>query len=103
MFFGPGDLAADMDLHGGWGHPEVLGAMEGVIELALARGIAVEAASVATDRAEFERQRARGIRVFGPTRSTEYDALRSAAAALIAPLPLARPGAGPDRGLRSRQ
>ena len=85
VFFGPGDLAADMGLHGGWDHPEVIGAMEGVIELALARGIPVEAASAATDRAEFERQRARGIRVFGPTRSTEYDALRSAAVALIAP------------------
>ena len=85
VFFGPGDLAADMGLHGGWDHPEVIGAMEGVIELALARGIPVEAAAAATDRAEFERQRERGIRVFGPTRSTEYDALRSAAAALIAP------------------
>lgn len=85
VFFGPGDLAADMGLHGGWDHPEVIGAMEGVIEIALARGIAVEAASAATDRAGFERQRDRGIRVFGPTRSTEYDALRSAAEALIAP------------------
>ena len=34
--FGPGDLAASMGFHGGWQHPEVLSAMESVIEIALA-------------------------------------------------------------------
>lgn len=85
VVFGPGDLAADMGLHGQWDHPDVIGAMEDVIDVALTRGIAVEAAVAATDRAEFERQRDRGIRIFGPTRTTEYDALRSAAAQLIEP------------------
>ena len=33
----------------------------------------------------FDRQRERGIQIFGPTRRTEFDVLREAAAALIAP------------------
>ncbi len=85
IVFGPGDLAADMGLHGQWDHPEVTSAMEGVIEIALDRGIAVEPVASPANREEFERQRERGIRIFGPTHSTEYDALRSAAAKLIEP------------------
>ena len=85
VVFGPGDLCADMGLHGKWDHPDVIGAMEGVVEIALARGVAVEAVALASDRAEFERQRERGIQIFGPIRSTEYDALRSAATKLMEP------------------
>ena len=85
VVFGTGDLAADMGRHGQWEHPEVTGAMESVIEIALERGIAVEAVAGPANREEFERQRERGIRIFGPTRSTEYDALRSAATKLIEP------------------
>ena len=85
VVFGTGDLAADMGRHGQWEHPEVTAAMESVIEIALERGIAVEAVAGPANREEFERQRDRGIRIFGPTRSTEYDALRSAAEKLIEP------------------
>ena len=38
VVFGPGDLAATMGLHGDWEHPEVVRAMERVIEIALAKG-----------------------------------------------------------------
>jgi len=76
IVFGPGDLGADMGLHGRWDDPALLAAMEGVVDLALAKGVAVEAAVTARDRAEYERQRARGIRIFGPTRLTDYDHLR---------------------------
>ena len=85
VVFGPGDLAADMGRFGQWDHPEVVGAMEEVIEIALARGIAVEPVTGPTTREDFERERDRGIQIFGPTRSTEYDALRSAAEKLIEP------------------
>jgi hypothetical protein len=53
--------------------------MESVIEIALARGIAVEPAEFPSDRHEFERQKERGIQIFGPTRQTEYQLLRGAA------------------------
>ena len=85
VVFGPGDLAASMGLHGQSDHPEVVSAMESVIEIALERGIAVEPVTSPTNREEFERERERGIRIFGPTHSTEYDALRSAAEKLIEP------------------
>ncbi len=85
VVFGPGDLGADMGLHGRWDDPELLAAMEGVVELALAKGVAVEAAVTAGDKAEYERQRARGIRIFGPARMTEYDHLRLGASLAIAP------------------
>ncbi len=48
VVFGPGDLGADMGLHGRWDDPELLAAMEGVIELALDKGVAVEAAVTAS-------------------------------------------------------
>ena len=85
VVFGPGDLAASMGYHGQWRHPEVLAAMESVIELALARGIAVEPAEFPVDSAEYARQRERGIQIFGPTRETEYDLLRGAAERALAP------------------
>ena len=85
IVFGPGDLGADMGLHGRWDDPGLIQAMEGVIELALAKGIPVEAAVTARDKAEFDAQRTRGIRIFGPARMTEYDHLRHGAAMAIAP------------------
>ena len=85
VVFGPGDLAADMGLHGQWQHLDVIGAMEGVIELALARGLAVEPVVGPSSPEAFAREVARGIRIFGPTRASEYDALRIAAEQLIAP------------------
>ncbi len=84
VVFGPGDLAASMGYHGGWQHPEVLAAMESVIELALARGLAVEPAEFPTDSAEFTQQKERGIQIFGPTRITDYQLLKSAAEQAIA-------------------
>ena len=85
VVFGPGDLAADMGLHGRWDHPEVIAAMEGVVELVLAKGKAVEAPVYARGRTEYELQKARGIQIFGPIRTTEYDHLRKAASDAIAP------------------
>jgi 2-keto-3-deoxy-L-rhamnonate aldolase RhmA len=84
VVFGPGDLAASMGFHGGWQHPEVLAAMESVIEIALARGIAVEPAEFPSDSSEFERQKERGIQIFGPTRQTEYQLLKEAAERALA-------------------
>lgn len=85
IVFGPGDLAAKMGFHGQWQHPEVLGAMETVIEGALERGLAVEPAIIPRDRAGYERDVARGIRIFGATRCSEYHLLRQAAIDFIAP------------------
>jgi 2-keto-3-deoxy-L-rhamnonate aldolase RhmA len=84
IVFGPGDLAASMGRHGGWQHPEVLAAMEGVIELALARGISVEPTEFPADDVEYAAQRERGIQIFGPTRITEYQLLKDAAEQAIA-------------------
>jgi len=84
IVFGPGDLAADMGLHGQWEHPDVLAAMDRVIDLAIARGIAVEGLST-LGGPDYERQRERGIQIFGPTRMSEYDMLRDAANRYIAP------------------
>ena len=53
--------------------------MEGVIELALARGIAAEPAEFPSDSTEFEQQKERGIQIFGPTRVTDYQLLKDAA------------------------
>jgi 2-keto-3-deoxy-L-rhamnonate aldolase RhmA len=85
VVFGPGDLAADMGLHGRGQDAAVLDAIDGVIALALKRRVAVEAAVTATDKAEYQRQRARGIQIFGPARATEYDHLRRGAELAIAP------------------
>ncbi len=84
IVFGPGDLAATMGHHGQWRHPEVLAAMESVIEIARARSVAVEPAEFPTDSAEYGRQRERGIQIFGQTRETEYQLLRDAAERALA-------------------
>ena len=44
VVFGPGDLAAKMGFHGEWEHPQVVAAMERVIEIALSRNLPVEPA-----------------------------------------------------------
>ena len=46
VVFGPGDLAAKMGFHGEWEHPQVVAAMEHVIEIALSRNLPVEPASL---------------------------------------------------------
>ena len=79
VVFGPGDLAATMGFHGEWKHPEVVRAMDRVSDIALSKGLAVEAAIYPTDYAEYQRQRERGIQLFGRFRSCEYDLLREAA------------------------
>ncbi len=84
IVFGPGDLAADMGLHGEWEHPDVISAMEKVVELALANGKSVEAPVMASSREQYLEQRAKGIQIFGSTRSNEYDLLRKGASENIA-------------------
>ena len=84
LVFGPGDLAATMGLHGQWEHPEVLQAMQGVIEIALEKSIATEPAILPRTRAEYEQQRKAGIQLFGRFRASEYDLIREAATAEIA-------------------
>ena len=78
VVFGPGDLSAKMGHHGNWEHPEVLAAIESVVDAAIERGKAVEPPIMPNDRATYERELARGARIFGPTRQTEYDLLRDA-------------------------
>ena len=80
VVFGPGDLAAKMGFHGEWEHPQVVAAMEHVIEIALSRKLPVEPAIYPKNRAEYQRQRERGIQLFGSFRSPEYSLLREAAA-----------------------
>lgn len=86
VVFGPGDLGADMGLHGQQDHPDLIGAMEGVASMALAKGKAVESPVYARSASEFRRQRERGFQIFGPIRTTEYDVLRKGAEEAIAPL-----------------
>ena len=85
VVFGPGDLAADMGLHGQQDHPDLIGAMDAVADIALAHGKAVESPVYATSSSEFRRQRERGFQIFGPIRTTEYDLLRKGAEEAIAP------------------
>lgn len=84
IVFGPGDLSVDMGYHGQWEHPEVLSALEGVIEMALARGLAVEPAIMPLDPAAYRRDLDRGARIFGAMRRSEYDLLKEAAMNLMA-------------------
>ena len=79
VVFGPGDLAAKMGFHGKWEHPQVVAAMEHVIEIALSRNLPVEPAIYPKNHAEYQRQRERGIQLFGCFRSPEYSLLREAA------------------------
>ena len=85
VVFGPGDLAADMGLHGQQDHPDLINAMEAVAQVALSQGKAVESPVYATNSTEFRLQRERGIQIFGPIRTTEYDLLKKAALEAIAP------------------
>lgn len=78
VVFGPGDLSAKMGYHGQWEHPEVLAAINGVVDAAIARGLAVEPPVMPSDRAEYNRDLIRGARIFGATRQTEYDLYRVA-------------------------
>ncbi len=84
IVFGPGDLAADMGLHDQWEHPEVLAAIESVIGLALARGIAVEP-PIMPDKEGYRRELERGCQIFGAMRTTEYALFREAALNAMAP------------------
>ncbi len=76
--FGPGDLSAKMGLHGQWEHPDVLAAINIVVDAAIARGKAVEPPVMPPDKATYNRDLIRGARIFGPTRQTEYDLYRNA-------------------------
>ena len=78
VVFGPGDLSAKMGHPGQWEHPEVLAAINSVVDAAISRGKAVEPPVMPTDRAEYNRDLIRGARIFGPTRQTEYDLYRGA-------------------------
>ncbi len=84
VVFGPGDLSAKMGLHGQWEHPEVLAAIDSVVESAIARGLAVEPPVMPIDRSSYEREMKRGARIFGATRRTEYDLLKDAADRVMA-------------------
>ena len=84
IVFGPGDLSVDMGFPGQWQHPEVLSAIEGVIDLALARGLAVEPAIMPEDPAAYRRELDRGARIFGAMRRSEYDMLKEAAMNIMA-------------------
>ena len=85
VVFGPGDLAADMGLHGQQDHPHLIAAMEEVAGIALNCGKAVESPVYASNSDEYRLQRDRGIQIFGPIRTTEYDLLRKAAGKAIEP------------------
>lgn len=78
VVFGPGDLSAKMGFHGQWEHPEVLAAIESVVDAAISRGLAVEPPIMPSDHASYETEFARGARIFGATRVTEYDLLKGA-------------------------
>ena len=84
VVFGPGDLSAKMGHPGQWEHPEVLAAINSVVDAAIARGLAVEPPVMPADRAEYERDLARGARIFGATRQTEYDLYRDALERVLA-------------------
>lgn len=83
VVFGPGDLAAKMGFHGEWEHPQVVDAMEHVIEMALSRNLPVEPAIYPKNHTEYQRQRERGIQLFGSFRSPEYSLLRKAASQVM--------------------
>jgi 2-keto-3-deoxy-L-rhamnonate aldolase RhmA len=84
IVFGPGDLSVKMGFHGEWEHPEVLAAIESVVQGARARELAVEPPVMPTDRAAYERELERGVRMFGAMRRSEYDLLKEAADKVMA-------------------
>lgn len=73
VVFGPGDLSAKMGFHGQWENPEVISAINTVVNAAIARGLAVEPPVMPSDKVAYERDLLRGARIFGATRQTEYD------------------------------
>ncbi len=83
IVFGPGDLSAKMGFHGEWEHPEVLAAINSVLDAAIKRGKAVEPPVMPTDASAYRQDLIRGARIFGATRQTEYDLLRGAAAQVL--------------------
>lgn len=85
IVFGPGDLAADMGLHGQWEHQDVISAMGKVVQVALENEKSVEALVMASNREQYLDQQAMGIQIFGSTRSNEYNLLRKGASENIAP------------------
>ena len=84
VVFGPGDLSAKMGYPGQWEHPEVLAAINSVVDAAIARGLAVEPSVMPSDHTEYERELIRGARIFGATRQTEYDLYRDALGRVLA-------------------
>ena len=54
VVFGPGDLSAKMGHPGQWEHPEVLAAINSVVDAAIARGLAVEPPVMPSDHTEYE-------------------------------------------------
>lgn len=83
VVFGPGDLAADMQLYGQWEHQEVLLKIENVISSAINKGLAVEPSIMPNDKEKFHKDISRGIKIFGPTRKSDYQLFRDAAYAEI--------------------
>ena len=79
VVFGPGDLSVKMGFHGQWEHPEVLAAINSVVDAAIARGLAVEPPVMPGDKTAYERDLSRGARIFGATRVTEYNLIEDAA------------------------
>ena len=84
VVFGPGDLSAKMGLPGQWEHPEVLAAINSVVDAAIARGLAVEPPVMPNDKIAYNRELIRGARIFGATRQTEYDLFRDALQRVLA-------------------
>ena len=84
VVFGPGDLSAKMGLPGQWEHPEVLAAINSVVDAAIARGLAVEPPVMPNDKIAYNRELIRGARIFGATRQTEYDLYRDALQRVLA-------------------
>ena len=79
IVFGPGDLSVKMGHAGESKHPQVVEALESVVQLAIEHGIPVEPAIMPTDASSYKRERARGAQIFGATRQSEYDLLKKAA------------------------
>lgn len=79
VVFGPGDLALKMGRPGEWEHPDVIAAMDRVIDIALSKDLPVEPAVYPKSREDYEKQRAHGIQLFGRFRSTEYNLLQEGA------------------------
>ena len=69
LVFGPMDMSADWGVHGQTDNPEMAAEVDRVSRLAMSRGIAV--IGHATDRASYERERARGALLFGTLNEME--------------------------------